>query len=394
MKKTNNTQKITGLALGVSALLAPLSAFGEENTGTGSSIFNIPASSSETGTGFLRVDPSVNLRLTHGTDTLQNDLEVGGHDPNDEGFNFQGLEIGANIYGGDHVRAFINSNIFKPDGEEFESEFEEGFIKLIDLPGNLELRAGRMLARFGDQNAKHNHAFDFVNSNAGNIRFLGDEGLAMEGGEISWLLPTAADDILSVSFGSAVPHEEEEGEEDEAAELIEQALPVDDLVVARYQTRFGADDFRRFQVGASFITGENGFGLTTKVYGADVTYSWRENGLERGGRQFRSRTEWIYRDANTSEGSTDENTVNTSLLWEFVESWEGGLRYDWVEGSNTLGLAKRDRISASLAKRVDFGDNLIGIARLQYDRDNLRGGGVEDTLWLQFGFDWGRAEIR
>ena len=392
MKPTNSTQKITGLALGVSALLAPLSVLAHESADHGSSSLSLAAAGGS-GSSFLRVDPSLNLRLTHGTDAVADGLEVGGHDPNDEGFNFQGFELGANIYGGEHLRGFVNANIFKPDGEEFEAEFEEGFIKFVNLPGNLELRAGRMLVRFGDQNAKHQHAFDFTNTNLGNIRFLGEEGLAIEGGEISWLVPTGIDDILSISFGDGVPHEE--GEEEESGGVdVEEALPINNIIAARYQARFGANDFNRFQVGASYITGDNGFDRTTDIYGADVTYSWRENGLERGGKQFRWRTEWIGRDVETAGGSFDDNTFNTSLLWEFAESWEAGLRYDWVEGEGDLELNKRYRISSSMTKRFDLGDDFIGLIRVQYDHDDTNGQGADDTVWLQFGFDWGRAEIR
>lgn len=384
---------MTGLALGASALLSPLFVLAHEDGEHGSNSLSFAAAGGS-GSSFLRVDPSLNLRLTHGTDAIGDGLEVGGHDPNDEGFNFQGLELGANIYAGDHIRGFINTNIFKPDGEEFEGEFEEGFIKFIDLPGNLEVRAGRLLGRFGDQNAKHQHAFDFVNSNIGNIRFLGEEGLAIEGGEVSWLLPTGIDDILSVGFGTTVEEAEEEeeggGEEGEG----ELAIPLDNVVIVRYQARFGANDFHRFQAGASFVTGDNGFDRRSNIYGADVTYSWRENGLEPGGKQFRWRTEWIARDVETNVGSFDENTVNTALLWEFAESWEAGLRYDWVEGANELDLDQRYRISTSLVKRFDFGDDFIGLIRVQYDHDDTSGRGTDDTVWLQFGFDWGRAEIR
>ena len=393
MKMTNTNKIKTGL-LGASAMLAPLTTMAHEDHGEAAKGSNSLVKALTDDSAFFRIDPSLTLRLTHGSTTFSEGFEVGGHDPSDDGFNFQGFEVSASIHAGDHIAGFVNTNIFKLDGEEFESEFEEGFIKFHNLPGNLEFRAGRMLTRFGDQNAKHQHAFDFVNSNIGNLRFLGEEGLAIEGGEISWLLPTAVDDILSVSFGSAVPHEEEEGEESEADEFGESALPIDDIVTARYQARFGLNDFHRFQAGASFVTGENGFGRTTKIYGADVTYTWRQNGLESGGQQLRWRTEWIMRDVEDGEGGFKGNSFNTNLLWEFAESWEAGLRYDYVEGLEQADLAERYRISTSLTKRFDLGDSFVGLVRLQYDHDDLRSEGTEDSVWLQFGFDWGGPEVR
>lgn len=292
-------------------------------------------------------------------------------------------------------KALQQLNVFKRDGEEIESEFEEGFLKLHSLPGGFELRGGRMLARFGDQNAKHLHSWDFADNNIGNVRYLGEDGFAYEGGEITWLAPTSFQSVLTVGFGSAVPHEEEEGaEESEAEEAAEFARPESDIITARYQAKFGANDFHRFQAGASFITGDNGFDKTTNIYGADITYTWRENGYEPGGRQFRLVNEWISRDVDNDEGGFSDNAFTTAAIYTFLESWDAGLRYEYVDGVADLELAERQRISPSLTKHIDFGDDLTGLVRLQYNHDQIEGSGSEDSLWLQFGFDWGPGEVR
>ncbi|BDS07487.1 hypothetical protein NT6N_25270 [Oceaniferula spumae] len=363
-------------------------------------------------TSSIRLEPTLHLRAVHGTTTLSGeDAAFGGHDPFQDGFNLQGIEIGANLYAGEYLRGFATVNVFKHNGEDFDAEFEEGFLKLVNLPGNLELRAGRMLARFGDQNSRHLHAWDFVDANMTNVRYLGDDGFAFEGAEISWMPPTSWTDVLSVGFGSAVAHDHDHGHgeheedhddddhddhEDEHGhdEEAEMARPERDIVTVRYQAQFGPDDFNRFQVGGSFLTGENGFGMTTDIYGADFTYTWRENGLESGGRQFRWRTEWIMRDVENDEGGFEDNGFNTSVMWEFVEGWEAGLRYGWVEGVDDPELAERHRISPSIGKYFDFGNDMKGHVRLQYNHDEIDGHGSEDSVWLQFGFDWGPGEIR
>ena len=105
---------------------------------------------------YFRLDPTLHLRAAHGETTIGDDsVAFGGHDPDEDGFNFQGFEVGASFFIGENVSGFTTLNVFKNDGEDFESEFEEGFLKLSNLPGGFELRGGRMLARFGDQNAKH-----------------------------------------------------------------------------------------------------------------------------------------------------------------------------------------------------------------------------------------------
>lgn len=359
----------------------------------------------------IRLEPTLHFRAAHGNTTLPAEEGIfGGHDPSQDNFNFQGFEIGANIYLGEYVSGFATVNVFKRDGEEFESEFEEGFLKLQNLPGGFEIRGGRMLARFGDQNARHLHAWDFADANLINVIFLGEDGFAFEGGEVTWLVPTSWEDALSVGFGSAVTHDHAHGEEehdddhddddddhdDEHGhnEEAEMARPEKNIVVIRYQAQFGNNDFHRFRAGASFLTGENGFGRDTNIYGADFTYTWRQNGLEPGGKQFRWRTEWMMRDAETDEGSFDQYGINTALLWEFIENWEAGLRYGHLQGVADPAIPERHRTSASLTRRFNFGSDLTALIRIQYNHDDIKGHGNEDSIWLQFGFDWGPGEVR
>ena len=175
------------------------------------------------------------------------------------------------------------------------------------------------------------------------------------------------------------------------------ARPVKDLIIARYQANFGANDFHQFQAGANYLTGENGFGMDTDIYGADFTYTWRENGLESGGTQFRWRTEWMTRDVENDEGGFDDSAYATALLWEFMEDWELGLRYEYVDGVEDPELAKRQRISPSLTKTFRLADDLTAMARLQYNFDDIdghEGSSNEDSFYLQFGFDWGLGEVR
>jgi len=405
MKNTNRSK------LGALALSAPLFAMtgGSLSAGDLSASPDAAPVAPTAGEKFFRLDPHLHFRAAHGYTDLPNEEGVfGGHDPKEDNFNLQGLEIGASFYAGKYIAGFATVNVFKNDGEDFESEFEEGFVKFHNLPGNFEIRAGRMLARFGDQNAKHLHGWDFVNSNLGNVRFFGEDGFAYEGAELSWLVPTPFDDILSVGFGSALVHDHDEEEEEHDDDDMDDDLDDDhghneeaelaaldsSIVTIRYQARFGANDFHRFKIGGSFITGDNGFDKTTNIYGADFTYTWRENGLERGGQQFRWRTEWIMRDVENDEGGFKDNSFNTALLWRFAEGWEAGIRYEWLEGGADPELAERTRISPSITKRIDFGDEFIGHIRLQYDHDDIDEYGTEDSIWLQFGFDWGPGEVR
>ena len=392
----------SSLTAGVDEAIQPIVPVGNPNNGQSPST--------------IRLEPTLHFRGAQGNTTIpEGEGEFGGHDPNQDGFNFQGFEIGSNIYLGKHLQGFATVNVFKNDGEDFESEFEEGFLKIIDIPGGFEIRGGRMLARIGDQNAKHLHAWDFADANIMNVRFLGEDGFAFDGGELTWLVPTSWEDALSIGFGSAVEHDHDHGHEEEHdeehnedhdddhdedhdehghSEEAEMARPSKNIIAVRYQAQFGPNDFHRFLAGASFLTGDNGFDRTTDIYGFDFTYTWRENGLEPGGKQFRWRTECLMRDVETDEGDFDDYGFSTAILWEFCEGWEAGLRYEFVEGVDDPELAERKRISPSITRRFDFGKDLSGLIRLQYNHDDIKGHGTEDSIWLQFGFDWGPGEVR
>lgn len=337
--------------------------------------------------------------------TEESMLATHGHDPNDE-FTLQGFELNASAIYGKHLGGMASVNTFLDDEDEFESELEEAFLKLMELPGGFELRGGRYLNRFGTQNNVHLHGWNFADANLITTRFLGEEGLITEGGEISWWLPVEHDALLSLSYGDALEHEHghnDDGGHGHGEIEGEEALPTKGVLAARLKGVIQKDDYNQFTYGLSFITGENGFGEDTYVYGADFTYLWRENGLEAGGKHFRAIVEPIYRDFDYKSedgdisGSADEWGVHTSVGWGFREQWELGLRFDYLEGVGepVEEIGERHRSTAALTRSFSYGDNLAGHARLQYNHDWRDGYGHEDAIWLQFQIDFGKGgELR
>lgn len=62
----------------------------------------------------IRLEPTLHLRLAHGQTTNDDGAgEFGGHDPSEDNFNIQGLEVGANIYLGDYVEGFTTTQRFQ-----------------------------------------------------------------------------------------------------------------------------------------------------------------------------------------------------------------------------------------------------------------------------------------
>jgi hypothetical protein len=334
-------------------------------------------------------------------------LAVAHHDPASEGFTLN-LEGGFSLRAGDHFEGFTTYAL-RWDEEErtWEHEFEEWFLKAKNLPGGFDLRVGQYLNRFGLQNTYHNHGWDFVDQNLVSGRFLGDDGMGTQGGELTWKLPFDSltyTSLLSLSVGQAVPHEEEEevSEGPESAYEPHAAAFTGPLMAVNWTNLYRVNDFHSLRAGASYARGENEWGRHSNIYGTHLEYQWKANGLEAGGNYFRWRTELMLRDlqAVATESkqtrSLSEWGVSSSLIYGLATMkagrFEPGLRFDYVQGIAAAELDERWRLSPSLtwnplpSRTLSF--------RLQYNLDHSPTLGTSHGLWAQVLINWGDSEIR
>ncbi len=366
--------------------------------------------------GEFTLDPTLHINGVIGETSASSvaDVATHEHDPNNN-FALQGAEVGLNLKLDDWLAGFANINTFTTEDHELESEWEEGFLKFI-TPIGLEVRGGRFLNRVGLQNHIHLHGWRFVNANLTTSTFLGEEGLTTEGGELTWSREFDQSLFaLTGSFGNAALHSEEEGEEEEEehSESLENAFFADEVITARMLYRYRNTDFHQHQFGLNGAWGENGFGVgnDTSLYSFDYTYTWRENGLEAGGRELSLGLELTYRDVEwthpenaLNQGSTGQSSIMVFSQYRFHEDWSIAARFEHLQGRQAgaelddgvteyaFDIEERDRLSLALTREFELG-NLDSYARLQYDHDDLEGSS-ENTVWLQFGFNYGDREIR
>jgi len=340
----------------------------------------------------LVIAPRFHLRAALGDTGLEkSDLAHGGHDPAQSGFSIPALSLGADMHYGENIAGFTEGILSWNDEDHWNAELEELYLKFLHLPGGIDLKAGRLLAAIGTQNSIHNHAWKFVDADLGNVRFLGEDGLIIEGVELIWMVPTHWDDRLVVSLGDTIKHEhEEEGGEMESdhnhSEEAEEALWDKNILSARYQAIFWPRDTCQFIYGASYLKGENFMGENAQLYGLDFTYTWREDKPK--GKQFTWRNDAMLRKVSTEEGSFEETTFSSAALYRFKPEWEMGLRYNYLEGVKDPELPERHRVSPSLSHYFLFG-KIPSMARLQYNYDHSNERGHDHSIWLQFGFEWG-----
>lgn len=369
--------------------------------------------------------PHLNAAMAIGGSTSERNLELvrGAHAPLDDGFNLQGIELGAVMELGERVSVHANHNVFWDRFDGWDSEWEEAFAA-VELPGDLVFRGGQFFAPFGYENTLHLHDRQFVEPPISMIRLLGEEGLVVQGAELSWPLPGTDERwLLRFGYGQArehghgatrelrreaylealehagEDHEEEEEEEEHHGHGFagnggtydaEEAYLGDGFFFGRLETKPGLTAIER--AGLSFAAGENGFGRTTWTAGADVFGE-----CEAGGRPVWWRGEAFYRavearDAAGIKGDYDELGIYAASGIEFIDDWTLAARVEWASGNRMSGNERRWRAAANLGRAFHLADNADVHTRLQYTYDRLGGYADEHSVWLQFVLNFGAAE--
>lgn len=370
------------------------------------------------------LDVSAAILGAVGTSSEENDvlgeLQGGGHDPNERGFNLQQVEVVLAGRAGPHADGEIHVVLTDED-----IELEEAFVATDALPGGAELLGGYYLSRVGLINPAHPHAWSWVDQPVILSRLLGGEGIRGVGALLSFEAPLPwhnhihlgaqnSDDDTMVSFlGEGGHHDDEEGEEEEEAfeetaagrpRVDRDVEEFDDLLFhARWANHFQLHESVGAALGISGMSGPNASGddARTWIYGADVTLSWYDGDDDRPAVSWQ--TEILKRDfeADTFAGEDAEGEplifgsetiedwgLYSQVLVRFLPRWEAGLRFEYATGDDDeaedrdgdFERADRVRLSPLLAWRC-MDDARV---RLQYnfdDSDVLEDGDAH-TVWV------------
>jgi len=379
-------------------------------------------------------------------DDIEGGAQLGGHDPNQNGFTIQGVELNLQGAVDPYLRANVNV-LFSVDSEgETFTELEEAWMETVALPWNLQLRAGQILSDFGRVNTQHPHSWGFVDSPLVNARLLGPDGLRNPGAKLGWLLPTSFFSELSLgiqnsqgetaaSFRSAGhSHGDEEEEVPFGYRHADNDRGVngvgDMLFTPRLATSFELTDQQTLVLGASGAFGPNNSGsggdTVTQIYGVDVYWKWKPANAH-GGFPFVSfQTEAMLRryelgtfdwQEEADAGETpiiDEATglpavlanetvtdygFYSQLLYGFRKGWVAGLRVDYVNGEEgdyekmdltfdgeSLGRDPQREERWRISPNLTWYPSEFSKVRLQYNYDDRREEGVDHSVWLQFEF--------
>ena len=339
--------------------------------------------------------------------TALKNLQAGAHDPNQNGFTVQNVELSLNGVVDPYFDGQANL-IFQIDADgETVVELEEAFLTTRSLPWGLQVKGGQYFTEFGRQNKQHPHTWTFVDQPVVLSRLFGGDGLRSPGARVSWLMPTDWYSELYLSAQNAKGETvtsflSKAGETVAGHTLIDRnGRNVGDLLYSvRWLNGFDLSDAVSMNVGVSGLWGPNASGTTTDtaIYGADLYLKWQPAYTHRGFPFVSWHTEVLSRryEAGDSGDPTRETLKDwglfTQALWGFKRGWVAGLRLEYAAADgNTASDPLRDT-RKRYSPNVTWYPTEFSKLRLQYNHDRAEHlpGGSANSLWLQTEFSIGR----
>ena len=286
--------------------------------------------------------------------TTKEPLQTGGHDPTANGFNLQQLELSINTAVDPYFR-FDGNIVFS----QFGVEIEEAYATTTNLPGNLQVRAGQFLTRFGRINPTHPHSWEFVDQPFAIGRVFGGEGNRGLGVEGSWLtpLPWYVEVLGSVTDATG----ESTARSFLGAGQGGVTSPFDFQFTGAVKQFFPLSDDLSLLWGLSAANGPNptGYRNRTDVFGTDVYLKYRPL----AGSDFTAvalQSEILYRRRQVPQDVLSDVSGYAQLSWRFDQRWAAAGRYelgtpalgqdgaDAIDPLDDLWTDNRQRISANV----------------------------------------------
>lgn len=343
---------------------------------------------------------------TESGEDLQN-LQGNDHDPDENGFTLQTIDIGILGAYDPYFDAEANIAIFLDNEGETKVELEEAFLRTQKdtLPYGLEVEAGQMFTEFGVWNPQHFHDRTWLDQPVILTRLFGEDNLRAPGVRLGWtptFLPSttlhlgaqnAFGETMSSCLSSDEAFEERPiGGRDFNEQDVESAGDL--AYLARVANHFDLGSAVRMDLGLSGVTCANsgdadGDGRTY-IGGADLVLQYDLP----SGHQLSWQTELLYRNYDVDRVLEDYGFY-TQALYAFDSPWALGLRYEYATGDGaSVGdfdgrdddpfRADRQRLSPLLVWQFAP----TGRARLQYNYDHADNLDDETAHSIWFGVEW------
>lgn len=317
------------------------------------------------------------------------------------------LVIEANI--DDQFHGWTTIALENEDGDTVVA-LEEAYINTLALPHGLAVKFGRFFSDIGYQNHQHAHAWEFADAPLVYRSFLGNQ-LGDDGLQLRWVAPT---DVF-LEFGGELLRGDgfpagDDGQDDIGAWTAFAHVGGD--VGAGGSWRAGlwhfdgkAADRRSGEDIETAFTGKS------RISGLDLVYKWAPNG-NANVRNLVVQAELMRRSEDGTVVSDPDGAADTSAydgdqlgwyvqsIYQFMPRWRVGLRYDRLSANNDVAnpvagtsletLANDGEHPQRVSAMVDFSNSEFSRLRLQFNRDESRGGGeTDDQVLVQYIYSLG-----
>lgn len=347
-------------------------------------------------------NPDISLIGLFSFSQFDNDTPLsfsGGHDPKQNGFNTQQIELTFGAVIDPYFRGDA-SLVLVPENGVTKIEIEEAYVTTLALPSNFQVKAGQFFNSFGRGNSQHPHSWNYVNKPLVLSRLFGGDGLRNPGIQLSWL--------SSLPWYSEIIFSSQNSTSETAINFRPQGKMrtlEDSVALLKWNNFFSFSEMLSLNVGSSFLSGSNdaiSSKNATQILGADIYLKFRNpDSLS----YWSLQAEIIKRAYKTATDSISDWGWYTELNYRLGDAWQRwmvGLRYDWVSekqagAPNTspgqsdpitnetpdLDTSKRFRVSPV----ATFYSSEFSKIRLQYDYDKPDSwGNAQQAVHLQLEF--------
>jgi hypothetical protein len=296
-------------------------------------------------------------------------------DENGDRFFVRELELDFEAAIDPYAKGFVYLSTAEEEGE-WKLELEEAYASFLDLPLDLQAKAGKFKPAFGRVNQFHRHALPWVESPNVITNYFGEEGMSDAGVSVSALVPNPWDKYIELTLETF----------DNENELSFAGDGADDLVfLTHLKNFFDISEASTFELGMTYAGGPNdpaGSNIT-HLEGLDLTYKWRspEQGLYKS---FTSQTEFLLSQREEDEMDVDSWGMYSSMRYQFAKRWSCGLRYDYSEFPDDDASNEN-----AFSPVITFAQSEFCFWRLQYKHTDRNFGEDEDEIWLQLNFGMG-----
>jgi len=279
------------------------------------------------------------------------------------------------------VDPYARADFFLAFGEE-GVELEEGFATFTELPGDLQVKAGKMRAAFGKVNMLHTHVLPWADRPLVINNLLGgEEGISDAGVSVARLIPIG--NLFFEATGQVFRGDAAGGE------LYKSSKPGDVSYVAHLRGYHDLTESANLDFGASYSRGHNAAGIvddvdlgrfTTQLFGVDATFRWRP--LTRAiYHQFVARTEYIRSHREQVDGLQKADGFYVSGDYQFARRWWMGGRFDQSDHATDASLLDRGQ-----SFLLTFMPSEFSQLRGQYRRTAYGNGPTAHEFLMQFQF--------